>query len=105
MKCISTFFINFHKNLYDFSQNIKDSINQLFHNLLKNDNRSIHIKKIFEFCCVFERYLLKLLTISKKIQSELILPTNDFVKYIMNSNNTQLIELRKIILCKKKLSN
>lgn len=67
MKCISTFFINFHKNLYDFSQNTKDSINQLFHNLLKNDNRSIHIKKIFEFCRVFERYLLKLLTISKNI--------------------------------------
>ena len=96
MKCISTFFINFHKNLSDFSQNTKDSINELFHNLLKNDNRSTHIKKFFEFCRVFERHLLKLLTISKKIQSELILPTNDFVKYIMNSNNTQLIELRKI---------
>ena len=39
---------------------------------------------------------MKLTNIAKKIQSELILPTNDFTKYIMNSNNTQLIELKKI---------
>ena len=96
MKCISTFFINFQKNLNDFAQNTKDTLLQLFHNLLKYDNRSTHIKKFYEFCRVFEQHLLKLLTISKKIHSELILPTNDFAKYIMNNNNTQLLELKKI---------
>ena len=96
MKSISTFFINTQKNLNDFAQNTKDSLNQLFHDLLKYDTRSTHIKKFFEFCRLFERHLLKLLTISKKIHSELILPTNDFAKYIMNSNNTQLIEMKKI---------
>jgi hypothetical protein len=96
MKCISTFFINSQKNMNDFAQNTKNNINELFHSLLKCDNRSTHIKKFFEFCRVFEKHIIKLLNISKKIQSELILPTNDFTKYIMNSNNTQLIELKKI---------
>ena len=96
MKCILTFFINSQKYLSEFSQNTKDSLNQLFHNLQKYGNRSTHIKKFYEFCRIFERHLIKLLSISKKIHSELILPTNDFAKYIMNSNNTQLIELKKI---------
>ena len=95
MKSISTFFISSQKNLNDFAQNTKDSLNQLFHNLLKYDNRSTHIKKFYEFCRIFERHLSKLLNISKRIQTELILPTNDFFKYIMNNNNTQLIELKK----------
>ena len=96
MRCISTFFINSQKNLNDYAESTKDNINKLFHNLLNCDNRSSHIKKFFEFCRVFERHMLKLINIAKKIQSELILPTNDFTKYIMNSNNTQLIELKKI---------
>ena len=96
MKCISSFFINAQKNLNDFAENAKDNINKLFHNLLECDNRSTHIKKFFEFCRVFERHIMKLITIAKKIQSELILPTSDFSKYIINSNNTQLIELKKI---------
>ena len=94
MKCISSFFINAQKNLNDFAENAKDNINKLFHNLLECDNRSTHIKKFFEFCRVFERHIMKLITIAKKIQSELILPTSDFSKYIINSNNTQLIELK-----------
>ena len=96
MKSISSFFINSQKNLNDFAENTKDNINKLFHNLLECDNRSTHIKKFFEFCRIFERHIMKLIAISKKIQSELILPTNDFSKYIINSNNTQLIELKKI---------
>ena len=109
MKSISTFFISSQKNLNDFAQNTKDNLNQLFHNLLKYDIRSTHIKKFFEFCRIFERHLKKLLSISKKIHSELILPTNDFAKYIMNSNNTQLLEMKKIftdiINQKKKYEN
>ena len=96
MKCISTFFINSQKNLNDYAESTKDNLNKLFHNLLNCDNRSTHIKKFFEFCRVFEKHIMKLTNIAKKIQSELILPTNDFTKYIMNSNNTQLIELKKI---------
>ena len=96
MRCISTFFINSQKNLNDYAESSKDNINKLFHNLLNCDNRSSHIKKFFEFCRVFEKHMMKLINIAKKIQSELILPTNDFTKYIMNSNNTQLIELKKI---------
>ena len=96
MKSISMFFTNSQKNLNDYAENTKDNINKLFHNLLECDNRSTHIKKFFEFCRVFERHMMKLVAISKKIQSELILPTNDFSKYIINSNNTQLIELKKI---------
>ena len=96
MKSISSFFINSQKNLNEFAENTKDNINKLFHNLLECDNRSTHIKKFFEFCRIFERHIMKLIAISKKIQSELILPTNDFSKYIINSNNTQLIELKKI---------
>ena len=96
MKCISSFFINSQKNLNDFAENTKDNINKLFHSLLECDNRSTHIKKFFEFCRVYERHIMKLIAIAKKIQSELILPTNDFSKYIINSNNTQLIELKKI---------
>ena len=87
MKSISSFFINSQKNLNDFAENTKDNINKLFHNLLECDNRSTHIKKFFEFCRIFERHIMKLIAISKKIQSELILPTNDFSKYIINSNN------------------
>ena len=96
MKCISTFFINSHKNLNDFAKNMKESLDLLFRNLLKYDNRSTHIKKFFEFCRLFERHLLKLISISKRIHSELVLPTNDFFKYIINSNNTKLLELKKI---------
>lgn len=96
MRCISTFFINSQKNLNDYAESTKDNLNKLFHNLLNCDNRSTHIKKFFEFCRVFEKHIMKLTNIAKKIQSELILPTNDFTKYIMNSNNTQLIELKKI---------
>ena len=96
MRCISTFFINSQKNLNDYAESSKNNINKLFHNLLNCDNRSSHIKKFFEFCRVFEKHMMKLINIAKKIQSELILPTNDFTKYIMNSNNTQLIELKKI---------
>ena len=96
MRCISSFFINSQKNLNDFAENTKDNINKLFKSLLECDNRSTHIKKFFEFCRVYERHIMKLIAIAKKIQSELILPTNDFSKYIINSNNTQLIELKKI---------
>jgi hypothetical protein len=96
MRCISTFFINSQKNLNDYAESTKDNLNKLFHNLLNCDNRSTHIKKFFEFCRIFEKHIMKLTNIAKKIQSELILPTNDFTKYIMNSNNTQLIELKKI---------
>ena len=46
---------------------------------------------------LLEAHLLKLISISKKIFTEIVQPTNDFSKYIINDNNTQLNDLRKII--------
>ena len=95
-KCIFNIFCKFPKKFKWFWT--KESLNLLFHNLQKFENRSTHIKKFYEFCRVFELHLNKLLSISKKIHSQLILPTNDFAKYIMKSNNTRLIELKKFLV-------
>ena len=97
MNFISQFFLNFQKNLNDYSTNTQNNLNLLFTNLIKYDNKSTYIKKFFGVCRLFEKHLLKLKSISKKIYTELVLPTNDFSKYIINENNIQLNELRKII--------
>ena len=97
MNFISQFFLNFQKNLNDYSTNTQNNLNLLFTNLIKFDNKSTYIKKFFGVCRLFEKHLLKLKSISKKIYTELVLPTNDFSKYIINENNIQLNELRKII--------
>ena len=58
---------------------------------------------------LFEAHLLKLISISKKIYNEIVLPTGDFSKYLINDNNIKLNELRKIInetsFAKKKYEN
>ena len=94
---ISQFFSNFQKNLSEYSTNTQNNLNLLFTNLIKYDNKSTYIKKFFGMCRLFEKHLLKLKSISKKIYTELVQPTNDFSKYIVNDNNIQLNELRKII--------
>ena len=97
MNYISQFFSNFQKLLNDYSINAQNNLNLLFSNLIKLDNKSSYIKKFFGVCRLFEKHLIKLQTISKKIYSELVQPTNDFSKYLINDNNIQLNELRKII--------
>ena len=97
MNYISMFFANFQKNLNDYAINTQKNLNALFTNLIKFDNKSTHIKKFFALCRLFEKHLLKLTSISKKIFTELVQPTNDFSKYLSNDNNIQLNELKKII--------
>ena len=43
------------------------------------------------------QFLISLILISKKIFNEIVQPTSDFSKYIINDNNLKLNELRKII--------
>ena len=97
MNCISQFFESFQKYLNDYATNTQKSLNLLFTNLIKFDSKSTHIKKFFGVCRLFEKHLLKLTSISKKIYTELVQPTNDFSKFIVNDNNIHLNELRKII--------
>ena len=94
---ISQFFTTFQKDLNDYSTNTQNNLNLLFNNLIKFDNKSTYIKKFFGICRLFEKHLLKLKSISKKIYTELVQQTNDFSKYISNDNNNQLNELRKLI--------
>ena len=96
MTCILNFFINSKKSLSDYAQTTQSSLNELFKNLMKYDNRSAYIKKFFEFFRLFEKHLSNLINISKKIEKQLIKPTIDFIKFISNDNNAQLIELNKV---------
>ena len=103
------FFSTFQKSLNDFGTNIQKSITKTVTNLIKFDNKSTHMKKFFTVMRFFETHILKLIFISKKIYTEIVQPTNDFSKYIINDNNSQLNELRKIInetsFAKKKYEN
>ena len=109
MNFIGQFFSSFQKNLNDYATNTQNNLNILFTNLIKFDNKSTHIKKFFAVCRLFEKHLLKLTSISKKIYNELVQPTNDFSKFLVNDNNIRLNELRKIInettFAKKKYEN
>ena len=103
------FFQTFQKNLNDYATNIHKSLNNTVTNLIKFDNKSTYIKKFFTVMRLLETHLLKLISISKKIFSEIVKPTSDFSKYIINDNNNKLNELRKIInetsFAKKKYEN
>ena len=96
MNHIFNFFSNFQKNLNDFSTITQKNLNDLFSNLLKFDTKSTHIKKFFAVFRLFEGHLIKLSTIAKKINNELVQPTNDFTKFLSNNNNSQLIEFQKL---------
>ena len=103
------FFSTFQKSLNEYATNIQKSLNTTVTNLIKFDNKSTYIKKFFTVMRLLEAHLLKLISISKKIFTEIVQPTNDFSKYIINDNNTQLNDLRKIInetsFAKKKYEN
>ena len=103
------FFSTFQKSLNEYATNIQKSLNNTVTNLIKFDNKSTHMKKFFTVMRLFETHLLKLIFISKKIFNEIVQPTSDFSKYIINDNNLKLNELRKIInetsFAKKKYEN
>ena len=103
------FFQTFQKSLNEYATNVQKSLNNTVTNLIKFDNKSTHMKKFFTVMRLFETHLLKLILISKKIFNEIVQPTSDFSKYIINDNNIKLNELRKIInetsFAKKKYEN
>ena len=97
MNLLSNFFSNFYKNLNDYAINTQKNFSLSLGSLIKLDNKSSYIKKFLAVCRLFEKHLQKLVNISKRIYTELVQPTNDFSKYLINDNNIQLNELKKII--------
>ena len=97
MNYISSFFSSFQKDLNDYAINTQNNLNLLFTNLIKIDNKSTYIKKFFAVVRLFEKHLLKLTSISKKIYTDIVQPINDLSKYLINDNNLQLNDLRKLI--------
>ena len=97
MSCLSNFFTNIYQSLNEFTKSATNSLNELINSLLRYDHRSTHIKKLLEFCRLFERHLIKLSLLSKKISTELISPTNDFDKFLSDENSYHLMLLQNMI--------
>ena len=91
------FFTNIHKGLDEYIKLATNSLSELINCFLSYDHRSTHIKKFFEFSRLFERYLIKLSLISKKISSELIGPTINFDKFLVDENSYNLMLLQNMI--------
>ena len=97
MKNVSNFFINFHKSLNEYATSIENSLNELISNFLTYDKNITHIKKFFSFFQLFEKHLLKLTSISKKVLIEIISPTEEFTSFLFSENRRNLEKLKKII--------
>ena len=98
MKHVSNFFINFHKSLNEYATSIENSLNELLSNFLDYDKNITHIKKFFSFFQLFEKHLLKLTSISKKVLIEIIAPTEEFTSFLFSENRRNLEKLKKIII-------
>ena len=97
MKHISNFFINFHKSLNEFATSIENSLNELLSNFLSYDKNISHVKKFFAFFQLYEKHLLNLTTISKKVLIEIISPTDDFTSFLFSENKRNIEKLKKMI--------
>ena len=97
MNTVSNFFINFHKSLNEYATSIENSLNELLSNFLTYDKNITHIKKFFAFFQLFENHLLNLTSISKKILTEIISPTNEFTAYLSGDNRRNMEKLKKMI--------
>ena len=97
MLCLSNFFNNINQGLNGYIKSATNSLNELINSLLRYDHRSTHIKKFLEFSRLFERHLIKLSLLSKKISTELISPTIDFDKFLTDENSYHLMLLQNII--------
>ena len=97
MSCLANFFSNINRGLNEYTKLATNSLNELISSLLKYDHRSTHIKKFFEFSRFFERHLIKLSLLSKKISSELVGPTINFDKFLVDENSYHLGLLQNII--------
>ena len=97
MKHVSNFFINFHKSLNEFATSIENSLNEILSNFLSYDKNITHIKKFFTFFQLYEKHLLNLTSISKKVLIEIISPTDDFSSFLFGENRRNLEKLKKMI--------
>ena len=97
MSCLANFFSNIQKGLNEYTNLATNSLNDLINSLIKYDLRSTHIKKFFEFSRLFERHIIKLSLLSKKIKSELVTPTLNFDKFLVDENSYHLGLLQNII--------
>ena len=97
MSCLKNFFTNIQESLDIFTKSVTNSLSDLINSFLEFDHRSTHVEKFFEFSRLFEFYLVKLSLISKKLKSELILPTISFDKFLSDENTYNLIMLQNLI--------
>ena len=97
MLSLANFFTNIHKGLDEYIKLATNSLNELINSFLCFDHRSTNIKKLFEFSRLFERYLIKLSLLSKKISTELIGPTINFDKFLVDENSYHLMLLQNMI--------
>ena len=97
MKNVSNFFINFHKSLNEYATSVENSLNELLSNFLSYDKSITHIKKFFAFFQLFEKHLLNLMTISKKLLTEIISPTEEFTSFLSSDDRKNLERLKKMI--------
>ena len=98
MFSVSNFFINYHKSLNEYATNIENSLNELLSNFISYDKNISHVKKFFSFFQLFERHLLNLTSISKKVLTEIISPTTEFTSFLFSENKRNLEKLNKIII-------
>ena len=97
MFTISNFFINYHKSLNEYATSIDNSLNELLSNFISYDKNIIYIQKFFSFFQLFEKHLLNLTSISKKVLTEIISPTSDFTSFLFGENKKNLEKLKKMI--------
>ena len=97
MLSLANFFTNIHKGLDEYIKFSTNSLNELINSFLCYDHRCTYIKKFFEFSRLFERHLIKLSLISKKISTELIGPTINFDKFLFDENSYHLMLLQNMI--------
>ena len=97
MFTISNFFINYHKSLNEYATSIENSLNELISNFINYDRNITHIQKLFTFFQLFEKHLLNLTSISKKVLIEIISPQAEFTSFLFGENKKNLEKLKKII--------
>ena len=90
MICLLNFFNNINQSLNDYINSATNNLNELINSLLRFDHRNSHIKKFFEFSRLFEKHLVKLSLLSKKMTNELISPTISFDKFLSDENSYHL---------------
>ena len=97
MFTISNFFINYHKSLNEYATSVENSLNELISDFISYDKNITHIKNLFNFFQFFEKHLLNLTSISKKVLTEIISPNAEFTSFLFGENRKNLEKLKKLI--------